>query len=103
MQTRAGLKIQEVQWRKLNDKKRFEEDLENDFIYTVVVHKKLKNRFPLNLFHRKKEKAILDSVTYKTKKSGTNETKSDESNQNETENKNDGIHSKHHWKTIIKD
>ena len=37
---------------------------------------------------RKKERAILYSLTYKIKKSGRNETKFGESIQNETENRN---------------
>lgn len=39
----------------------------------------------------KREKAILDSLMYKIKKSGRNETKTDESNQNGTENRNDAM------------
>ena len=95
LQTRAGktsLKVKEVQRRKpKNMEKGFEEDLENDVIDMAIVRKKLKSNFLLDVFDKKKEKSIRDSLTYKIKKSGRNETKSDELNQNETENRNNAM------------
>ena len=46
----------------------FKEDLENGSIDTAMVRKKLKSNFPLYLFETKKEKEILDSLTYRIKK-----------------------------------
>ena len=92
LQTRAGetiSKIQEVQRRKPKGmKKAFEEDVENGYLDTAIVRKKLKRIFPLDVFDKKKETAILHSPTYKIKKSGRDEKKSDELNQDETENRN---------------
>ena len=77
LRTRAGgtsSKIQEIQRRKPREiEEVFKEDLENGYIDTVIVRKKLKSNFPLDVFDKKKEKAILDSLTYKIKKSGINE------------------------------
>lgn len=67
-------KIQEIQRRKPREIEEVcKEDLENGYIDTVIVRKKLKNNFPLDVFDKKKEKAVLDSLTYKIKKSGINE------------------------------
>ena len=95
MLKRAGktsLKIQEVNCRRPKDMEEvFGEYLENGCISMAIVCKKLKSNFPLDVFDNKKEKAILHSLTYKFKTSGRNETKSDVSNQNETENRNEAM------------
>lgn len=95
MLKRAGktsLKIQEVNcWTPKDMEEVFGEYLENGCINMAIVYKKLKSNFPLNVFDNKKEKAILDSLMYKFKKSGRNEAKSDVSNQNETENRNEAM------------
>ena len=45
----------------------FKEDPENGFIDMAIDGQKLKSTFALDMFDRKKEKAILDSLTYKIK------------------------------------
>ena len=58
-----------MQHRKSKDnEKMLKEDLQNGFIDTVIVRKKLKSNFPLYLFGKKKEKAMFDSLTCRIKK-----------------------------------
>ena len=64
-----------------------EEGLENVYVNTAIVHKNLTRNLQLDVSDKTKEKPILGSLKYKIKKSVRNETKSNESNQNATENK----------------
>ena len=80
----------------------FKEDLENGYTDTAIVCKKLKSSFSLGVFDKKKEKVLI-LLCIKSKR--VVEMKQRLMNQIRMKLKIEMVqcHTKHHWKTIIKD